>query len=159
MKLSRTVSYAVQATLQLAQSDPSTPVPCSKLASDGDMPERFLLQILRVLVTHGILRSTRGVDGGYALTKPADQISLLEVIEAIDGPMDSESLNWEVVPPETAQAKLQTALMQVTDTARRQLESIKLSQLLQPPDLPVPEEPMPGCESPEVRPEEDNPSS
>jgi hypothetical protein len=58
------------------------------------MPERFLLQILRVLVTHGILRSTRGVDGGYALTKPADQISLLEVIEAIDGPLDSESQNW-----------------------------------------------------------------
>jgi Rrf2 family protein len=134
MKLSRTVSYAVRATLQLAQSDPSTPVPCSKLASEGEMPERFLLQILRVLVTHGILRSTRGVDGGYALTKPADQISLLEVIEAIDGPLDSESLNWSPEPAETMEAKLQTALMQVTSTARRQLESIKLSQLLKPPD-------------------------
>ncbi len=103
------------------------------------MPERFLLQILRVLVTHGILRSTRGVDGGYALTKPADQISLLEVIEAIDGPLDSESQNWAIDPSQSTEAKLQTALKRVTTTARRQLESIKLSELLPPPDLPMPD--------------------
>ena len=66
MKLSRTVAYAVRATLQLAQLEADGPVPCSKLANEGKMPERFLLQILRNLVTHGILRSTRGVDGGYA---------------------------------------------------------------------------------------------
>src|SRR6187455_1873955 len=89
MKLSRTVAYAVRATLQLAQLESDGPVPCSKLANEGKMPERFLLQILRNLVTHGILRSTRGVDGGYALVRPADQISLLEVIEAIEGPYDS----------------------------------------------------------------------
>ncbi len=65
MKFSRTVSYALQATLQLAQEDRAAPVPCSQLAAEGKMPERFLLQILRNLVTHGILRSTRGVDGGY----------------------------------------------------------------------------------------------
>src|SRR5215216_4770031 len=86
MKLSRTVAYAVRATLQLAQLQSEGPVPCSHLASSGKMPERFLLQILRNLVTHGILRSTRGVDGGYALVRPPHQISLLEVIEAIEGP-------------------------------------------------------------------------
>ena len=48
MKLSRTVSYALQATLQLAQSDSSGPIPCSRLAAQGKMPERFLLQILRI---------------------------------------------------------------------------------------------------------------
>ena len=83
MKLSRTVSYAVRAAMQLAESEPMVPVPCSRLASEGEMPERFLLQILRILVTHGILKSTRGVDGGYSLSRPADEISLLEVIEAI----------------------------------------------------------------------------
>ena len=59
MKLSRTVAYAIQATLQLAQSKSENPVPCSQLAAQGHMPERFLLQILRHLVTHGILHSTR----------------------------------------------------------------------------------------------------
>jgi Rrf2 family protein len=133
MKLSRTVSYAVRATLQLAESETSTPVPCSRLASEGEMPERFLLQILRVLVTHGILKSTRGVDGGYSLSRPADQISLLEVIEAIDGPLEGDSLMAE--GPGDAQSKLQTALKQVTNTARNQLEAITLSQLLPPPKM------------------------
>lgn len=95
------------------------------------MPERFLLQILRNLVTHGILRSTRGVDGGYALVRPADQISLLEVIEAIEGPYDA-SLTVEGLT-EDSQEKLREALSQVTATTRHQLEAIKLSQLLKPP--------------------------
>ena len=133
MKLSRTVSYGVRAALQLAENESSVPVPCSRLASEGEMPERFLLQILRVLVTHGILKSTRGVDGGYSLSRPADQISLLEVIEAIDGPLDSEGQSLRAGGPGDAEKKLQTALEQVTDTARKQLESITLSQLLAPP--------------------------
>lgn len=138
MKLSRTVNYAVKATLQLAKTGSATPVPCSQLASEGKMPERFLLQILRNLVTHGILRSTRGVDGGYSLVRPADQISLLEVIEAIEGPYDAEtSLNeggGEIHAE--AQNKLKSALNQVTTTTRNQLEAIKLSQLLPPPEEP-----------------------
>jgi Rrf2 family transcriptional regulator, cysteine metabolism repressor len=132
MKLSRTVSYAVRATLQLAQLSQQGPVPCSRLAADGKMPERFLLQILRNLVTHGILRSTRGVDGGYALVKPADQISLLEVIEAIEGPYDA-TLEIGDGLTEDSQHKLRDALGNVTASTRRQLESIKLSQLLKPP--------------------------
>lgn len=139
MKLSRTVNYAVKATLQLAKTGSANPVPCSQLASEGKMPERFLLQILRNLVTHGILRSTRGVDGGYSLVRPADQISLLEVIEAIEGPYDAETSLAEGVGEIDAEAqnKLKSALNQVTTTTRNQLEAIKLSQLLPPP----PEEP------------------
>ena len=134
MKLSRTVSYAVRATLHLAQLESKGPVPCSKLASDGKMPERFLLQILRNLVTHGILRSTRGVDGGYTLVRPADQISLLEVIEAIEGPYDAALEVGDGLPFDS-QLKLKDALGEVTTTTRKQLEAIKLSQLLKPPAI------------------------
>jgi Rrf2 family protein len=135
MKLSRTVAYAVRATLQLAQQDTSSPVPCSKLAAEGGMPERFLLQILRVLVNHGILRSTRGVEGGYSLVKPAEEISLLEIIEAIDGPLDDAGAQRTSVgvAPGSIQDNLQLALRQVTNTARQQLKAITLSQLLEPP--------------------------
>jgi Rrf2 family protein len=132
MKLSRTVAYAVRATLALAEAESEGPVPCSKLASEGKMPERFLLQILRSLVTHGILRSTRGVDGGYALIRPANEISLLEVIEAIEGPYDSKTAVGEALPAES-QEQLRAALNQVTTTTRKQLEAIKLSQLIKPP--------------------------
>ena len=132
MKLSRTVAYAVRATIQLAQQSSDTPIPCSKIASEGNMPERFLLQILRNLVTHGILRSTRGVDGGYALTRPPEKISLLDVIEAIEGPMNAGESTGDGFPNESQQ-KLRGALTEITQTARQQLEAIKFSQLLEPP--------------------------
>jgi len=132
MKLSRTVAYAVRATLQLAKSDAATPVPCSQLAAEGNMPERFLLQILRSLVTHGILRSTRGVDGGYSLVRSPNEVSLLEVIEAIEGPLNTGEPLTEGMSEES-QLRLQEALRTVTDNSRRQLEAIKLSQLLAPP--------------------------
>lgn len=132
MKLSRTVGYAVRATLQLAQCPQGTPVPCSRLASEGQMPERFLLQILRNLVTHGILQSTRGVEGGYALTRPPEEISLLEVIEAIDGPIGTVG-NEESESNDDGQPKLLRALKSITETSRKQLDAIKFSQLLDPP--------------------------
>src|SRR5689334_10207204 len=134
MKLSRTVSYAVRATLQLAELEAQGPVPCSKLAADGKMPERFLLQILRNLVTHGILRSTRGVEGGYSLVKPAADISLLDVIEAIEGPYDSGTDLIEFVEA-PAHDKLHEALKQLSENARRELQAIKLSQLLRAPGV------------------------
>jgi len=129
MKLSRTVTYALQATLLLARSDTNRPVPCSHLATEGHMPERFLLQILRSLVNHGILRSTRGVDGGYSLVRGPDEISLLDVIEAIDGPIDSGLPENDGFLLES-QAELQQALKQVSSTARQQLDQIKMSQLV-----------------------------
>jgi len=132
MKLSRTVSYALQATLMLAQNEGSSPVPCSKLASEGKMPERFLLQILRSLVNHGILDSTRGVDGGYALRKSPEDISLLEVIEAIEGPMQSPPFCVEGLDSELGE-RLHAALQDVATTSRQQLEAIKLSSLLEAP--------------------------
>jgi Rrf2 family protein len=132
MKLSRTVAYALQATLQLAQANNLGPVPCSRLAAEGKMPERFLLQILRNLVAHGILNSTRGVDGGYTLDRTPEEISLLEIIEAIEGPI------CPVIPPAhglpaSSKAKLQGALAGITATSRRELQAIKLVHL-----LPVP---------------------
>jgi Rrf2 family protein len=129
MKLSRTVAYALKATLQLAGSKANGPVPCSKLAADGQMPERFLLQVLRNLVTHGILGSTRGVDGGYTLERSPHDVSLLDVIEAIDGPLIS-SFPLQEGLPEESRTKLECALRDVTEIARRELLEIKLVHLL-----------------------------
>ena len=129
MKLSQTVTYALKATLQLAQSRDGAPIPCSRLAAQGNMPERFLLQILRSLVTQGILRSTRGVDGGYVLIR--DDISILDVIEAIDGPQTYELILGEGLSRELRQ-KLTSALEDVAKTARSQLEAIKIAQLILP---------------------------
>jgi Rrf2 family protein len=128
MKMSRTVGYALQAVMQLADAEPNTPVPCSRLASEGHMPERFLLQILRNLVTHGILSSTRGVDGGYSLDRPLNEISLLDVIEAVDGPLEACHPPCEGLSPESRR-QLSSALQKVTTASRQQLADIKLSVL------------------------------
>jgi Rrf2 family protein len=131
MKLSRTAGYALQATLQLAETNSSSPVPCSQLAAKGQMPERFLLQILRSLVTHGILHSARGVDGGYTLERKPEEISLLDLIEAVDGPLHAFAPVAEGLP-ELPRTKLYAALEQITADARKQLAEIKLSCLLRP---------------------------
>jgi Rrf2 family protein len=131
MKLSRTVAYALQATLQLAQSASGGPVPCSRLAAEGGMPERFLLQILRSLVTHGVLQSTRGVEGGYTLDRSPDQISLLEIIEAVDGPMTTK-LPFDGGVSNESQARLRDALNSVASTARQQLQKVKVADLVTP---------------------------
>ncbi len=129
MKLSRTVAYALQATLQLAQAHSASPVPCSRLAAAGKMPERFLLQILRTLVAHGILQSTRGVEGGYSLHRRANEITLLEVIEAIDGPLVASFPFGEGLPEETRD-KLDEALSGVTSRLRDGLGRVSLADLL-----------------------------
>lgn len=130
MKLSRTVAYAVRATLQLAQANSGAPVPCSRLAAEGRMPERFLLQILRNLVTHGILHSTRGVDGGYSLERKPEDISLLDLIEAIDGPLIAMLPDPDEGDRGMTEIRLREALDQVNASMRRQLQSVRISDLL-----------------------------
>jgi Rrf2 family protein len=134
MKLSRTVTYALQATLLLAKAERGEPVPCSRLAAEGSMPERFLLQILRSLVTHGILQSTRGVEGGYTLDRSPDEISLLEIIEAVDGPLNTRLPFAEGMTGE-CETRLRDALCSIAAAERQKLQEIKVAHLIDPRKL------------------------
>src|SRR5690606_30263140 len=86
MKISMTVGYAVAALLQLANHRVDSPLSTSAMASATDMPERYLLQIMKTLKDAGLVVAIRGVQGGYRLAKPIGRISLGEVYEAIEGP-------------------------------------------------------------------------
>ena len=129
MRLSRTILYAIRATLLLARAAPGTPVSCSQLAREGRLPERFLLQVLRCLVTHGTLRSTYGVSGGYYLARPPEQISLREIIEAFDSPLDLTLAELKCMPP-TARLKVFETLQAVADSARAKLQKVMIADLL-----------------------------
>ncbi|MEM6329738.1 MAG: Rrf2 family transcriptional regulator [Planctomycetota bacterium] len=131
MKLSRTIAYAVQAILQLAAAPPGTPVACGRLAADGRMPERFLLQVLRSLVRAGILRSVRGVEGGYLMGRDAADISLLDVLEALDNPVIPSVPPLEGLPDAARQRMLAT-LNRVAAVTRQELSRVTMAQLGSP---------------------------
>jgi Rrf2 family protein len=107
------------------------------------MPERFLLQILRNLVTHGVLRSTRGVKGGYTLLKVPEKISLLEIVEAVDGPV-----TFDLTGREEELASLSVTLHQLEEGVREKLSTLKLSEL-----GPLVEEEVPPKAAPLTSPE------
>ncbi len=137
MKVSRTVTYAVQALLQLCHHPSQTPVPCRLLAKEGRMPERFLLQILRDLVNSGILQSVRGVDGGYCLARAPGDVSLEEVFEAVDGPLVAS------IPPldqlsDVARQKLLETFNGIAAGARNKLKDVRLSDLIETTARPTP---------------------
>lgn len=128
MRMSRASAYAISAVLQLTDTPPKVPIPCSQLAKTGEMPERFLLQVLRNLVNHGLLKSIRGVDGGYYLLRPADEITLLSIVEATDGPLEP------IVPPldgipEASRVHLHRLLKDITADACRRMAAVKLTDL------------------------------
>lgn len=129
MKLSRTIAYAIHATLQLSGGDRGVPIPCSQLANDGQMPERFLLQILRSLVTRGLLCSTRGVDGGYYLARPADQISLKDIIEAFDNPLSPNIPAIDALAPEVRK-RILSSLNGASEAAHAELGKLSMADLM-----------------------------
>ncbi|MEM8866366.1 MAG: Rrf2 family transcriptional regulator [Planctomycetota bacterium] len=129
MKISRTIAYAVQALLQLAASPNGVPVACGKLAADGRMPERFLLQVLRSLVQADILRSVRGVEGGYLLNRDPADISLLDLFEAFDSPVIPSVPPLEGLP-DYAQKQLLAAMNRVALSATKELSGVSMADLL-----------------------------
>jgi Rrf2 family cysteine metabolism transcriptional repressor len=86
MNISARSKYAVRALVELAQrSDGETPVRLTDVASTREMPLQFLEQVFASLRRAGIVRSRRGACGGFALARPAEEITVLEVVEVLDG--------------------------------------------------------------------------
>jgi Rrf2 family protein len=129
MKLNQSVAYAIHAVLRLAEFDEDVPVPCNKLAEQGKMPERYLLQFLRELSKQGLLTSTRGAGGGFMLARPLKEISLLEVIEAVEGRLTA-ALPLKASLPRSAGERVEEVLSDINEEVRRQLQAISLSDLL-----------------------------
>lgn len=87
LRLSRTSEYAIRGLVILASISCDEPVTIEEVSKSDNMPPNFLAKIFQTLSKKGILRSVRGREGGVVLAKPPEQISLLEVIEAVEGPI------------------------------------------------------------------------
>ncbi len=91
MKLTRASNYALQALAFLVDQPADRSVASHVAAEARGIPERFLLKVLQPLVSAGVLRSIKGPNGGYRLARPPKQITLLEVVEAVDGPIRGDA--------------------------------------------------------------------
>ncbi len=87
LRISRKIDYGLRATIYLASVARGAVVPFREIARQMDVPEDFLAKILKTLVDAALVRSTRGPHGGYALARASSEISFLDVIEAVEGPI------------------------------------------------------------------------
>ena len=79
--------YAIKALAELGRVGGDAPVPIGELARRRDIPMQFLEQLFAVLRRAGLLRSQRGVKGGYSFAREPSSITVLEVVELLDGPV------------------------------------------------------------------------
>jgi len=89
MRISAKVDYAVRAAVQLAAADGDRPTKGDAIAQAQAIPVKFLENILSDLRHAGLVRSQRGADGGYWLNRPASEISVADIIRAVEGPLAS----------------------------------------------------------------------
>jgi Rrf2 family protein len=87
MRVSAKADYAIRAAVELAAAEGSGQLRADKIAEAQEIPIKFLESILLELKHAGIVRSQRGAEGGYALARPGSDISLADVIRAVDGPL------------------------------------------------------------------------
>lgn len=113
---------------ELARRGPSKPVPINELAKQRKIPVQFLEQLFSSLRRAGMLKSQRGVKGGYSFAKPPEGITVLDVVEALDGEVGADASNAGEVFEQGAEALRKTLVSQtIADVAAA--ESAKGSQM------------------------------
>lgn len=141
MRITAKVDYAVRAASELAARAVTTgarvPVKGEALATAQDIPVRFLEGILAELRRAGIVGSQRGSEGGYWLARPADEVSVADVIRAVEGPLaDVHGEPPEAVAYSGAAADLQRVWVATRVALREVLEATTLADIASG-DLPT----------------------
>jgi len=88
MNFSKKAEYALRAVVAMSRSTPGTVFSIHSLSTDEHIPLKFLEQILLILRKGGVLHSKRGAGGGYHLARPPTRITIGEVLELVDGPLE-----------------------------------------------------------------------
>lgn len=87
MQLTRAADYAVRVMIHLATLAPGTRVNRNTLATAAEVPPQFLAKVLQSLGRARLIAAHRGTSGGFALAVPAEQVSVLRIVEAVEGPI------------------------------------------------------------------------
>jgi len=130
MRVSAKADYAVRAAAELAAADDG-PVKGEKLADAQDIPLQFLEHILLELKHAGIVRARRGAKGGYWLAREADEVTIADIVRAVEGPI----AHVQSAPPESIEYRgnaehLQEVWIAVRASLRTVLEHVTLADLV-----------------------------
>jgi Rrf2 family protein len=130
VRISAKSDYAVRAMAELAAGGGQGAVKAEQIALAQDIPLNFLLGILRELRNAHLVRSQRGRDGGYALSRPAESITLADVIRAVDGPLANvRDLSLTELSYPGAAESLRDVWMAVRGSLREVLENVTVGDL------------------------------
>ena len=136
LQISRKIDYGLRAMIHLAGLPASKVTSLQDLSSTLHLPREFLAKILKVLAGRGLVRSSRGAHGGYQLARPARDISFLDVIESVEGPVQ---LNVCLDHKDRCDVSASCTMYHVWKAGQdRMLDVYKnttLAELAMPPDL------------------------
>ncbi len=131
MQFSRRSDYSVRAMMDVATMPAGSLALTHEIASRQEIPSAFLTKIVGRLTQEGLLRTYRGAFGGVILARPADQITLRQIIEAVEGPIN---LMWCMVQPgeckRDATCPVHEVWHQAQDELLRRLDSVTLADLV-----------------------------
>jgi Rrf2 family protein len=136
VRISAKADYAVRAAVELAAAGDAEPLKAEAIAEAQQIPPRFLENILGELRHSGIVHSRRGAEGGYRLSRSADDITIADVIRAVDGPLatvhgdPANELDYE-----GAAVPLQEVWLALRANIRQVLETVTLAAVVEG-DLP-----------------------
>jgi len=110
MQITRQAEYALRTVLFLTKQEPNQRISTSRIAKEKKIPNSFLAKIISQLSIAGLIHTSRGAHGGVSLSKPTEKISMLDVVEAIDGPV---TLNECVAHPDECEFGVDCPLHEV----------------------------------------------
>ncbi|MFQ5805784.1 MAG: RrF2 family transcriptional regulator [Phycisphaerae bacterium] len=131
MRLSKASAYAVFATIYIAEHEHAGPVHGGAIAETCGIPPEYLRKILQQLVRSRVLDSETGRGGGFTLRRPPGQTTLLEIVEAIDGPLDGElTVRKEISGADAAKAKLESVCAEAAQATKSLLHNATIEHLI-----------------------------
>lgn len=130
MRISRSTGYALLAIGYIAKNQDQKIILSQSISKEYNIPLEYLLKILQQLVRATVLRSKRGPHGGFSLAKPIKKITMLNVVEAVDGPMVSQLNLIEQAPKEKFCARAEHIYEKAIAQARAVFEKTTIADLL-----------------------------
>lgn len=130
MKISRSTGYALLAVGYIAQNQDEKTILSQTIAKKYDISLEYLLKILQQLVKANVLRSKRGPRGGFTLAKPIKKISMLEIIEAIEGRISNVLNLTDYAPKEKFAIKVDQTYDKALNLVKGVFDKTKVADMI-----------------------------